>query len=185
MVIKRYIAVTQLELNLRFAEDGTPTRHYLQALLLDPTSGWAVQRFDLRYPGSSDVVNTGEFVIGAVGDLDGDGRRELVYGVTVEPAKCHILAYRHDGTTWRALSIIKEIPAVSFVRSIALGDLDADGAAEIVLGTRPSGAVVILDAGPNGYVATTSIAINTGPAPRTRARWRWPMSIPTEHSKFW
>ncbi|MEA2989807.1 MAG: hypothetical protein QOG83_2518 [Alphaproteobacteria bacterium] len=152
---KRYLAVTQLELNLRFSEAGEPTRHFLQALLLDPSAGWRAQPFDLRYPGSSEDADTGEFIVSAVGDLDGDGRCELVYAVTIAPADCHILAYRHDGTDWRALPIIKGLPSVDLVRSIALGDLDQDGADEIVLGTRPSGAVLVLDGGPTGYAVTT------------------------------
>ena len=152
---KRYLAVTQLELNLRFSADEAPVHHFLQALILDPLQRWCAQRLDLRYPGSSDPADAGEFVVSAMGDLDGDGRPELIYAVTTARANCHIVAYRHDGTTWCALPIIKGLPSVDLVRSIALGDLDNDGADEIVLGTRPNGAVIVLDGEPTGYVATT------------------------------
>src|SRR5262249_51744453 len=152
---KRYVAITQLKLNLRFAENGAPVRHFLQAFLLDPAQGWCIQRFDLAFPGASDAAETGEFVVSGVGDLDGDGRSELVYAVTLGSANCHILAYRHDGTTWRVLPLIKGISSTNFLRSIALGDLDKDGVDEIVVGTRPNGAVLLFDAGPTGYVATT------------------------------
>ena len=139
---KRYLAVTQLELNLRFSEDGDPVRHFLQAFLLDPSEGWRVQRLELRYPGSKEDADVGQFVTSAVGDLDGDGRSELVYGVTIEPTNHYIFAYRHDGTAWRAVPIIKRLPSVDFIRSIALGDLDKDGLDEIVVGTSASGAVL-------------------------------------------
>ena len=94
-----------------------------------------MQRLDLRYPGTEDSADAGEFVVSAVGNPDGDGRAALVYGVTLGRGDCYILAYRHDGAAWRAEPISKDIPAVDLVRSIALGDLDKDGADEIVLGT--------------------------------------------------
>ncbi len=152
---KRYLAVTQMELNLRFSEDGAPVRHFLRALLLDPTEGWRVEHLDLAYPGSRNGADTGEFLVSAVGDLDGDGHPELVYAVTIERTNCHLLAYRHDGTTWRASPVIKGLPSVDLVRSIALGDLDGDGADEIVVGTRPSGAVLVLARDAAGYSVTT------------------------------
>ncbi len=150
---QRYVAITQLELNLRFSENGEPVRHLLQALLLDPSDGWRAQRLDLRYPGKFDRADVGEFIVSAVGDPDGDGRSELVYGVTIGRGDCYILAYRHEGGAWRAEPIVKDLPAVDLIRSIALGDIDKDGADEIVLGTRPNGAVYILDSGPAGYAA--------------------------------
>jgi hypothetical protein len=152
---KRYLVVTQLQLNLRFSEHGAPVRHFLQALLLDPADEWNARQLDLRYPGSNEDAHTGEFVVSAVGDIEGDGHPEIVYGVTTEPGHCYILAYRHDGTSWCVLPIIKGLSSVELVRSIALGDLDKDGVDEIVLGTRPSGAVLVLDVGSTGYVATT------------------------------
>lgn len=152
---RRYLAITHLELNLRFSGDGTPVRHFLKALLLDPSDGWRVQRLDLAFPGANDSPETGEFLISGIGDLDRDGRPELVYAVTVGRADCYILAYRYDGAIWQCSPILAELPSVDLVRSIALGDLDRDGADEIVLGTRSSGAVLILDRGPTGYVATT------------------------------
>jgi FG-GAP-like repeat len=151
----RYLAVTQLELNLQLSGNANATGHYLRALLLDPSRGWEVQKFDMRYPGSNQGADTGQFIVSAVGDLHGDGRSEIVYAVTVEPSACHILAYRHDGGGWRCSPVITGLPSVDLVRSIALGDVDEDGADEIVVATRPNGAVLILDGGPAGYAVTT------------------------------
>ncbi|MBX9776680.1 MAG: VCBS repeat-containing protein [Xanthobacteraceae bacterium] len=150
-----YLAITQMELNLQFSEDGHPVRHYPRALLLDPSQGWSVRHLNLSYPGSISRVDTAEFVVSAVGDLDGDGRPELVYAVTLDRADCWILAYRHDGKTLQCAPVIERLPSVELVRSIALGDLDKDGAEEIVLGTRSSGTILIVDRGPTGYFATT------------------------------
>jgi hypothetical protein len=101
------------------------------------------------------AADSGEFIVSAVGDVDGDGRSELVYALTIERGKWYLLAYCHDGTTWCASLLISAAPSVEFVRSIAIGDVDADGTDEIVLGTRPSGAVVILDGSLSGLLATT------------------------------
>jgi hypothetical protein len=151
---KRYLAVTQIELNLQFSEDGAPIRNFVRAYLLDPAMAWRAQQLDLAWPGSGANVDKGQFVVSAVGDLDGDGRPELVYGVTIDPEDYYILAYRHDGVAWRAMPIIRELPSVNFVRSIALGDLDQDGLDEIVVGTRPSGAVFVLDSKATSYAVT-------------------------------
>src|SRR5262245_47144284 len=113
-MLKRYLAVTQLGLNLRFNEDAAPPRHDLQALLLDPSDGWRAQRLDLRYPGSKRAVDTGEFVVSAVGHLDGGTHPDLVYAVTLDPDNCYILAYRHNGTGWRALPVINGLPSATY-----------------------------------------------------------------------
>ena len=152
---KRYLAVSQIELNLQFSEDGVPIRNFLRAFVLDPSEGWRAQHLDLAYPGSHDSVDMGQFVVSAVGDIDGDGRPDLVYGVTIDPANHYILAYRHDGKGWCSAPIIRALPSVDFVRSIALGDLDRDGVDEIVVGTRPNGAVLVLDRAPAGYTVAT------------------------------
>src|SRR5436305_8150993 len=120
---KRQLAVSLIKLNLELGA-GIPVRHFLQAFLLDPSGVRNVEHFNLRYPGSNDRADTGEFVVSAVGDLDGDGRSELVCAVSPEPRKCYLVAYRHDGSTWRARPIGTDFRSVDLIRSIALGDLD-------------------------------------------------------------
>jgi hypothetical protein len=149
------LAVTQLKLNLRFSEGGVPVRNYLQAILLDPARDHAAQHLDLRYPGASEGVDTGDFVVGAVGDLAGDGQPEFVCAVTTAPGRCHVLAYRRKEGAWRARAIINELAPARFLRCIAVGDLDCDGIGEIVLGTRPNGAVLLLKHHSAGYGVST------------------------------
>jgi len=152
---KRYLVVTQLELNLRLGEGDGPVQHSLQCLLLHHAAQWAPQFLDLRYPGSIQDMDMGQFVVGAVGDVNGDGRCELVCAVTKDAEHCYIVAYQHEGERWRVQPIVRELPSVDLVRTIALGDIDQDGIDEIVVGTRPNGAVLILDRAPSGYVTTT------------------------------
>jgi FG-GAP-like repeat len=155
MGLRSCLAVTQLESNLTLSGTGEITQHFLRALLFDPSRGWEKQQLDLNYPMSSVRADTGQFVVSAMGDLDGDGQAGLVYAVSLEPSNCYIFAYRYDRGTWRSQPILSALPSVELVRCIALGDVDNDGADEIVLGTRPDGAVLILKGESTEYVATT------------------------------
>ncbi len=122
-----------------------PEQKRLEALVLDPHAGWNAERLDLSYPGAAESVDFGEFVFGGVGDIDGDGRPEMVFAVTPTGGACHVLAYREDNGSWLPAPVYRDFAAVSFIRSVALGDVDGDGCDEIVIGTRPNGASVLLD----------------------------------------
>lgn len=117
----------------------------LEALVLDPHNGWSAQRLDLRYPGISEGLDSGDFVTCGVGDIDGDGRSEIILAVTPAGAPCYVLAYRHDGKSWHPQPVYGDLPSVNFIRSMAIGDIDGDGCDEIVIGTRPNGALVLID----------------------------------------
>ncbi len=122
-----------------------PERKRLEALVLDPHNGWKAERLDLRYPGAAEEVDYGEFITTGVGDIDGDGRPEIVFAVTPTGGTCHIVAYRQDHGAWRSAPVYRGFDGVNFIRSMALGDLDDDGCDEIVIGTRPNGVTVLLD----------------------------------------
>lgn len=130
-----------------------PEQKRLEALLLDPDAGWSAEHLDLRYPGSAEAIDCGEFVVSEVGDIDGDGRPEIVFAVTPTDGPSYLLAYRCNQGTWQAEPIYRDFPGAEFIRSVALGDLDGDGCEEIVIGTRPDGAIVLFDRGPAGYTA--------------------------------
>ncbi|WKB55926.1 FG-GAP-like repeat-containing protein [Eleftheria terrae] len=130
-----------------------PERKRLEALLLDPRAGGSVEHLDLRYPGATQAMEFGEFATAGVGDIDGDGRPEIVIAVTPTGGACYVMAHRYDRGTWRPEPINREMEAVDFIRSMALGDLDGDGCDEIVIGTRPDGATLLLHRQAAGYVA--------------------------------
>jgi hypothetical protein len=125
----------------------------LEALVLDPDNGWSQEHLDLRYPGTRDAIETGEFVVSEIGDIDGDGRPEIVFAVTPTQAPSYLLAYRCVRGSWQAEPIYRDYQSAEFIRSVALGDLDGDGCDEIVIGSRPDGAIVLFDRGPSGYTA--------------------------------
>jgi hypothetical protein len=69
----------------------------------------------------------------------------VVYAVTRQTGDCHVLAYRRDGGRWSPLPVARGLEGVGLIRSLHVGDADGDGEAEVVIGTRPSGAVMVLD----------------------------------------
>lgn len=130
-----------------------PEQKRLEALVLDPDAGWSVDHLDLRYPGAAEGIDCGEFVVSEIGDIDGDGRPEIVFAVTPTDAPSYLLAYRYERGSWQAEPIYRDFKSADFIRSVALGDLDQDGCDEIVIGTRPDGTIVLFDRGPSGYTA--------------------------------
>ncbi|MBI1889836.1 MAG: VCBS repeat-containing protein [Burkholderiales bacterium] len=122
-----------------------PEQTRLEALVLDPHAGWKAERLDLRYPGAAEAMEYGAFITTGVGDIDGDGRQEIVFAVTPTGGACYVMAYRFNGESWQPEPVCHELESVDFIRSMALGDLDRDGCDEIVIGTRPDGVTVLLD----------------------------------------
>ncbi|MDH5646169.1 MAG: FG-GAP-like repeat-containing protein, partial [Candidatus Heimdallarchaeota archaeon] len=65
----------------------------------------------------------------AVGDIDGDGRPEIV-GMDAEAYRNHLLAFEHDGTfKWRSAQVFS-----AGIGGASVADLDADGTAEVIMG---------------------------------------------------
>jgi hypothetical protein len=108
---------------------AAPTSAGAQVKVLDPQSGSTLASF---FPFGSVLVSRLEV---ATGDVDGDGTPDIV-----------LLAQRPDGTQVKAIDLQGTELASFFVldpgivpgASIAAGDLDGDGKAEIVLGGGPT-----------------------------------------------
>jgi len=77
----------------------------------------------------------GDIYAVAVGDLDNDGRPDVVSGATLTP---RLRVWQNDGTplsgTWYSSTLTN--PPAS-VDAVALGDLDNDGDLDVVVGTGP------------------------------------------------
>ncbi len=86
----------------------------------------------------------------AVGDLDGDGRREVIAAATT-PEGTRVEAIGLDGTSVASFYALE--PGLAPGASLAAGDLDGDGKAEIVLGTGPTTAPAAPFPGPAQVVA--------------------------------
>ena len=78
---------------------------------------------------------TGGNAAPAIGDIDGDGNLEAVWGTTGGNARVH--AYNHDGTVVPGWPVT--VPAFSFNAQATLGDVDGDGGVDIVLGGFSTG----------------------------------------------
>jgi len=78
----------------------------------------------------------------AVGDIIGDKKQEIVLGTRNKG----IYALNKDGDIiWRLKSVVKGNRGDKWARTIVIEDIDMDGKNEVIVGSRPSGMVTVLN----------------------------------------
>lgn len=139
--------------------------------VLDSQSGAAVASL---FPFGSATVSA---VAVATGDLDGDGHHDLVASATTpEGTRVHGVAL--DGSQLASFFVLE--PGIAPGASLAAGDLDGDGKAEIVLGTGPTVAPAPPLSGPAQQVAVFDRAgRSVGRFPAYPGRFQGPVRVAT------
>ena len=108
---------------------AAPTYSGPEVKVFDPTTGAADSTL---YPYGGEGVSS---VAVALGDVNGDGKRDIVVSADT-PSGTEVRAVDLNGTELADFYVLD--PAVIPGASIAAGDLDGDGKAEIVLGGGPT-----------------------------------------------
>jgi hypothetical protein len=100
----------------------------------------------------------------AVGDLDGDGRAEIITGVAPGGGP-HVKVFAIDpaGTPIEVRSFFAYAPTFSGGITVAAGDVDGDGRADIITGAGPGGGPhVQVFSGADGRVIRSFLAYGPG-----------------------
>jgi hypothetical protein len=121
-----------LKEGLSMADVGGDGRYEL--LFQERTGVWILDGYGNPLPGWP-IPPGGGNEAPAIGDIDRDGRLELVWGTTGGPA--HVFAVHDDGTAVDGWPIT--VPGMSFNAQATLGDVDGDGGVDVVLGGFTTG----------------------------------------------
>ncbi len=94
----------------------------------------------------------------AVGDVNGDGKLDIVFGNSGGPSE----VYLNDGQGRFTPTAAPIDPAGADMTNVALGDLNGDGTLDIVLGNAGKPSQVYLNDGQGGFTPTTAPLNPTG-----------------------
>jgi hypothetical protein len=96
----------------------------------------------------------------AVGDLNGDGKDDIVCGTT---SAALVEIYVSAGRSGFTQSQVLAIPGISIVNSVSIGDFTGDGRLDLAVGTLGGDDVVLFTKSGNGEYQISSYAIGVSP----------------------
>ena len=126
------------------------------AVLDDATTGYALMTW-LRVPWAAYIASNGGETFPAVGDIDGDGYAEIVLGLGTGGQGWWMVfddaARNFQFLTWKQVNWAAYNTGGQGAVHPAVGDVDGDGVAEIVLGlgTGSQGWIQVVNNAANGY----------------------------------
>jgi FG-GAP-like repeat len=130
----------------------------LELVAFDPLRDWAAETLDIQMvdsSASSELLGDGEFICATLLDRGALNDPTFVCAITYRSGLIRLASLRRGTDGWISQIIWESHnEMLNFVRSISAGDVDEDGDAEIVIGTKPNGVVLLLDKSTNGYSET-------------------------------
>jgi hypothetical protein len=91
-----------------------------------------------------------------VGDVDGDGKDEVVFGTSTGNA---LFVYGVTPEGWCSQSVLTVPGTNAIIKSVSLADFDGDGMLDIAAGTSPFDDVVLFTSESSGEYLMTSYTI--------------------------
>ncbi len=122
----------------------------VELLIIDASNKWKRTSLRLSSPhlasaGRDPLSREAYLAVADAGDINGDGKHEIVCGVTLDTDDSFLLSYSRTSHGWKPTLITEFGRSLSFIRSLSVGDVNRDGVDEIVVGGRPHGHVVLLE----------------------------------------
>lgn len=114
-----------------------------ETVLIDPTDKRRMEDLSKLFMARPEK---GRFLVSSVRNTSIDETGEIIIGFTRSSGDCTVLSLKRSKDTWMTRDIANlEFPEISFIRCIETGLIGKGRRPGIVIGTRPSGHVIVFD----------------------------------------